>query len=63
MRDLGLKDKVVLITGGAGVLGTAFSQGFTDYGAKLAINDLKEEKSPRVHRQAHRGRNRRSRPG
>ena len=45
MRDLGLKDKVVLITGGAGVLGTAFSQGFTDYGAKLAINDLKEEKA------------------
>ncbi|MCY4440756.1 MAG: SDR family NAD(P)-dependent oxidoreductase, partial [Deltaproteobacteria bacterium] len=45
MRDLGLKDKVVLITGGAGVLGTAFSQGFTDHGAKLAINDLKEEKA------------------
>ena len=45
MRDFGLKDKVVLITGGAGVLGTAFSQGFADHGAKLAINDLKEEKA------------------
>ena len=45
MKDLGLKDKVVLITGGAGVLGTAFSQGFADHGAKLAINDLKEEKA------------------
>lgn len=45
MRDLGLKDKVVLITGGAGVLGTAFAQGFADHGAKLAINDLREEKA------------------
>ncbi len=45
MRDLGLKDKVVLITGGAGVLGTAFSRGFADHGAKLAINDLREEKA------------------
>ncbi len=45
MRELGLKDKVVLITGGGGVLGTAFSQGFADHGAKLAINDLKEEKA------------------
>ncbi len=45
MRDLGLKDKVVLITGGAGVLGTAFSQGFADHSARLAINDLREEKA------------------
>jgi len=45
MKDLGLADKVVLITGGAGFLGTAFAQGFADHGAKLAINDLKEEKA------------------
>lgn len=45
MRDLGLKDKVVLITGGAGVLGSAFAQGFADHGARLAVNDLREEKA------------------
>jgi len=45
MKDMGLKDKVVLITGGAGFLGTAFAQGFADQGAKLAINDLRKEKA------------------
>lgn len=45
MRDLGLQGKVVLITGGAGVLGSAFSQGFIDHGARVAVNDLKEEKA------------------
>ena len=43
--DLGLRDKVVLITGGGGVLGSAFAQGFAQLGAKLAINDLQEEKA------------------
>ena len=43
--ELGLRDKVVLITGGGGVLGSAFAQGFAQLGARLAINDLQEEKA------------------
>ena len=45
MKDFGLDGKVVLITGGGGVLGTAFAQGFADFGAKLAVNDLKRQRA------------------
>lgn len=45
MKDMGLSGKVVLITGGAGVLGSAFAQGFADFGARLAINDLEEART------------------
>jgi NAD(P)-dependent dehydrogenase (short-subunit alcohol dehydrogenase family) len=38
-----LKDKVVVITGGAGVLGGAFCRGLGEQGAKLAILDLNLE--------------------
>ena len=38
-----LKDKVVIITGGAGVLGGAFCRGLGEQGAKLAILDLNLE--------------------
>ena len=48
MKDFGLDGKVVLITGGGGVLGTAFAQGFADFGAKLAVNDLKLDRAAEV---------------
>ncbi len=35
-----LKDKVVIITGGAGVLGKAFCEGLGEQGARLAILDI-----------------------
>ena len=48
MRDLGLAGKVVLITGGGGVLGSAFARGFADHGAKLAIGDFVADKAEAV---------------
>ncbi len=48
MRDLGLTDKVVLITGGGGVLGSAFARGFADSGAKVAIGDFVLDKAAKV---------------
>jgi len=40
MIDLGLAGKTVIITGGARGLGLAFSKGFADAGARLAIADI-----------------------
>ena len=48
MRDLGLAGKVVLITGGGGVLGSAFARGFADSGAKVAVGDFVREKAEKV---------------
>ena len=48
MRDLGLAGKVVLITGGGGVLGSAFANGFADSGARVAIGDFVGEKAEKV---------------
>ena len=45
MRDLGLRDKVVVITGGGGALGSAFARGFADAGAALAILDFNLDKA------------------
>ena len=45
MRDLGLTDKVVLITGGGGVLGSAFARGFADSGAKRRYRRLRARQS------------------
>ncbi|MDP6560655.1 MAG: hypothetical protein QF619_11160 [Candidatus Binatia bacterium] len=45
MKDLGLDGKVVLIPGGGGVLGTAFAQGFADFGARLAVSDLTDDRA------------------
>lgn len=48
--DLQLKDKVVLVTGGAGTLGMAAARCFLDEGAKVAIADLPERRTdPAVH--------------
>ncbi len=43
IKSNSLKDKVVVITGGAGVLGSAFCKGLGEQGAKLAILDLNLE--------------------
>ena len=43
IKSSSLKDKVVVITGGAGVLGHAFCRGLGEQGAKLAILDLNLE--------------------
>jgi NAD(P)-dependent dehydrogenase (short-subunit alcohol dehydrogenase family) len=40
MNDLGLKDKVVVITGGGGALGSAFARGYAAQGASLGIVDF-----------------------
>ena len=45
MRDFGLQDKVVVITGGGGALGSAFAGGFADSGASLAILDVNLDKA------------------
>jgi NAD(P)-dependent dehydrogenase (short-subunit alcohol dehydrogenase family) len=45
MRDFGLRDKVVVITGGGGALGSAFARGFADSGASLAILDFNLDKA------------------
>ena len=40
MPGFGLRDKMVVITGGGGALGSAFARGFADHGASLAILDF-----------------------
>jgi NAD(P)-dependent dehydrogenase (short-subunit alcohol dehydrogenase family) len=45
MRDFGLRDKVVVIAGGGGALGSAFARGFADNGASLAILDFNLDKA------------------
>jgi NAD(P)-dependent dehydrogenase (short-subunit alcohol dehydrogenase family) len=48
MRNLGLANKVVLITGGGGVLGSAFARGFADCGARVAVADFVRDKADKV---------------
>ncbi|WP_413487721.1 SDR family oxidoreductase [Shewanella baltica] len=43
-----LKDKVVVITGGAGGLGLAMAQNFAQAGAKIALIDVDQEKLERA---------------
>ncbi|MBD0403473.1 SDR family oxidoreductase [Flammeovirga sp. EKP202] len=43
-----LKDKVVVVTGGAGVLGLSICKAFATHGAKLAIVDLNQEKAEKM---------------
>ncbi|MBQ3400385.1 MAG: SDR family NAD(P)-dependent oxidoreductase, partial [Lachnospiraceae bacterium] len=42
--DLNLKDKVVLVTGGTGGIGTAIVKGFLAEGAKVAFSSTQQEK-------------------
>jgi len=43
-----LKDKIVVITGGAGELCGCFSEALTDYGAKVAIIDLRKQAADNI---------------
>ncbi len=45
MIDANLKDKVCVLTGGGGVLGSSLSKGMAEQGAKIAILDLHLEKA------------------
>ena len=40
---LGIKDKVVVVTGAVGGMGTHFCQAFAEHGAKLALVDIKHD--------------------
>ena len=42
--DLHLKDKVVLVTGGTGGIGTAIVKGFLKEGAKVAFSSTRQTK-------------------
>ena len=42
--DLKLKDKVVLVTGGTGGIGTAIVKAFLAEGAKVAFSSTRQEK-------------------
>lgn len=44
----GLKDKVVIVTGGAGGMGAAICRRFVEEGARLALFDANEEQAKRV---------------
>ncbi len=46
--EIDLKDKVVVVTGGGGVLGSMFAKALANCGAKIAILDLREEQADKV---------------
>lgn len=48
MHDLGLKNKVVVITGGGGALGSAFARGYAEHGASLAIMDFNIDQAKKL---------------
>jgi 2-hydroxycyclohexanecarboxyl-CoA dehydrogenase len=50
--DLGLKGRVVIVTGGASNLGRAISLGFADEGARVLIADVDLEQARRVEAEA-----------
>ncbi|MFH0736460.1 MAG: SDR family oxidoreductase [bacterium] len=48
MQISGIKDKVCVITGGGGIIGTALGLGLAEAGAKVAIVDFNEQKAMEV---------------
>src|SRR5438445_562178 len=50
--DLGLKGRVVIVTGGASNLGRAISLGFAEEGARVLIADIDLEQATRVEAEA-----------
>ncbi|MEN6315842.1 MAG: SDR family oxidoreductase [Clostridiaceae bacterium] len=49
MKDLfSMKDKVVIITGGAGYLGSAITEGLLEFGASVAVADVAEKKPEEI---------------
>src|SRR5258706_14395558 len=50
--DLGLKGRVVIVTGGASNLGRAISLGFAEEGARVLIADVDLEQAKRVEAEA-----------
>jgi NAD(P)-dependent dehydrogenase (short-subunit alcohol dehydrogenase family) len=51
MIDLGLKDKVAIVTGAGGGLGLAFAEGLTGAGAKVVIADINGEAGQKAARE------------
>ncbi|MBN2458163.1 SDR family oxidoreductase [Candidatus Woesearchaeota archaeon] len=48
MKDHNLNDKVIVITGGAGLIGRAFVQGCAEKGARVIIADVDEKEGQRL---------------
>jgi 2-hydroxycyclohexanecarboxyl-CoA dehydrogenase len=54
--DLGLRDRVVIVTGGASNLGRAITLGFAAEGARVLVADIDEEQARKVEAEAPAGR-------
>lgn len=45
---MNLKDKVIVLTGGSGLIGKEFCRGLSEFGAKVIIGDIDEKTSKKV---------------
>ncbi len=48
LLDLGLEGRTVIVTGGAGAIGSAVAQGFAEAGCKVAVVDIAEGRTAAV---------------